>query len=233
MGDHLNAKKILEQLSVDHQPARRRGFDRAIDLLRVSGEHDPRRWHRDGWVFQMLSWIAAQQSAKSKTLMKAPQPRTADKGLDGLIIRLPTSDELAFLVIGEDKATTDPRATITQKVWPELDLFESGARDAEVTSDVEALLSQISDDDERARLVSTVLWETPWRYRIAITIPAVSDNKAGRALLFDQYEAHVCGETCERRGAETYMVSSLRQWMDSFCENIIARLEEQRQAADV
>src|SRR5208337_3361298 len=52
----------------------------AVELLTVAGE-DP--WHRDGWVFQAMSWIAA-YGATPGGIIRSPHMILAHKGFDGL-----------------------------------------------------------------------------------------------------------------------------------------------------
>ena len=51
----------------------------------------------------------------------------ADKGFDGLQLLLDNENQVvAAAVIFEDKATSNPRATIRDRVWPEFSTIERG-----------------------------------------------------------------------------------------------------------
>jgi hypothetical protein len=57
-------------------------IDGAIKMLRVPpGSEDWLIWHRDGWLFQAISWIAAVETGRGPT--RPPHMIHADKGLDG------------------------------------------------------------------------------------------------------------------------------------------------------
>src|SRR3546814_15708703 len=53
----------------------------ATKFLTVEAGKDP--WHRDGWLFQTISWIAAHQNARG-AITRAPHALKAHKGLDGM-----------------------------------------------------------------------------------------------------------------------------------------------------
>jgi hypothetical protein len=73
----------------------------AIKLLTLGKDEEP--WHRDGWIFQTISWIAASQ-APSGSLTCAPHIRRADKGFDGLQLQLSEDGKVVTAVIVfEDK----------------------------------------------------------------------------------------------------------------------------------
>jgi len=73
------------------------GFAGAMAPLTVEEGADP--YHRDGWVFQVISWIAAHRE-DDDALIRAPQMSKADKGLDGLMIQFEDGD-VARVVICE------------------------------------------------------------------------------------------------------------------------------------
>jgi hypothetical protein len=89
LGDFLHAEQIL----AGAETADLRVSDQAVDvqirrLTMIDGEQY-QRWHRDGWIFQLISWVAAIKASEERFLVRAPQPRIADKGFDeGLNLEL-------------------------------------------------------------------------------------------------------------------------------------------------
>lgn len=80
----------------------------AIALLTVPSCNDP--WHRGGWMFQAMSWIAARR-AESDADIRAPYLILAHRGFDGVSVRLDRSKKKVLAaVVFEDKATSNPRA---------------------------------------------------------------------------------------------------------------------------
>ncbi len=141
------------------------GFEGARDLLSVEAGKDP--YHRDGWVFQVIAWIAAHRQ-NEEALIRAPQMIKADKGLDGMVIEF-DDDNIAWVVICEEKATENPRQKVQSAVWPEFKMFETGARDNELVASVTALLER-SNDPDPDRTVANILWQEKRAYRVAVTV---------------------------------------------------------------
>ena len=195
-------------------------IDAAIAKLRVST--DPLRMHRDGWVFQMISWIAAVSSEKA-ALIRAPQPRAADKGFDGLILHLGDSPEEIRAIICEDKATERPRRTIRDEVWPEIARIETGSRDAELMSEVSSLLHQVHDTAKVVEIIGQIYWAGKRRYRVSVTADSGHSSSTELYRLFKGYDSCVAGAVHRRRG-ETLPLSDLRAWMESFALKVIAVL---------
>lgn len=102
MGQAKHAARII----VDLQPA---VPALTIDVLRadakqrltVTGEtpekQDAHRWHRDGLIFEAISWIAARQGAAANVLMREPHISATTQGLDGLMIELDEKGAPRFL----------------------------------------------------------------------------------------------------------------------------------------
>jgi hypothetical protein len=231
LSDH--AGDILAGIQSTPRPVLRdRHLDRLIAELGIPAS-DAARWHRDGWVFQMISWISARLVAArhgKRLLIRAPQPRKADKGFDGFIIELA---DPACAVVCEDKATVNARATSTGKVKPEIALIEQGDRDGELNSELSTLLLALADATRSREIINAVLWGEHLRYRVAITVSPEHDGAGGRADLFNGYDTKAPGDCNPRRGAETIAFPDLRLWMDGFCEKVVAVLNEHRTAANV
>ena len=195
------------------------GFAGARDLLSVETGKDP--YHRDGWVFQVISWIAAHRQ-DGEALIRAPQMIKADKGLDGLIIEF-DDDDIAWVVICEEKATENPRQKIQSAVWPEFEVFETGARDNELIASVTALLER-SNDPDPDRTVANILWQDKRAYRVAITVGESHSTAPGRKRLFKDYETTVFGDTARRR-AETLVLEDVRDWLETLATKVIAVID--------
>src|SRR5947209_8306148 len=102
-----HAAKIIADLEPGPAAFPGRVFENAIDLLRYDTSdidadlasadpkvaaaaqkiRDTRIAHRDGLLFQHVSWVAAKVQFPEAT-SRAPHVRTADKGFDGVLIEL-------------------------------------------------------------------------------------------------------------------------------------------------
>ncbi len=110
----------------------------AIRQLTVAEGADP--WHRDGWIFQTISWIAAHRTEKG-VVVRAPHAIPAHKGFDGMQLRLDEAGKaVTAMVIFEDKATDDPRKTLRTKVWAGIRALEAGQRMPELVQETTSIL---------------------------------------------------------------------------------------------
>ena len=192
------------------------GVASAIQLLTVSGE-DPS--HRDGWMFQAMSWIAAIRANPSAKLA-APHMQHADKGFDGLQIEVDEeTSRVKCAIVFEDKATTNPRRTITREdkgVWKEFRELEDGLRFSFFTSQVLAVVrSETMLDTDEA--IKEVIWKEARRYRLSITVGETHSSGEGRKRLFKGYDEVVAGDL-NRRRAETFYQDDIREWLASLAE---------------
>ncbi len=203
------------------------GFDGARKLLKLkTGE---KTYHRDGWVFQVIAWIAA-HCFDDNALIRAPQMIKADKGLDGLLIEF-DEDGIAHVVICEEKATRNPRNQVQSKVWPEFEQFETGARDNELVATVTSMLER-TDEADPDSTVADILWGEKRAYRVAVTVGDKYASEKGRQRLFKGYEKAVLGSVVRRR-AETLVLEDVRNWIDEIAEKALEVIDAAEAVADV
>ncbi|QJC56149.1 hypothetical protein HC248_01435 [Polaromonas vacuolata] len=188
----------------------------AIALLTQAGA-DPS--HRDGWMFQVMSWLAAHRNTPG-ALIALPHLIHAEKGLDGLEILLDASHAVVATVIFEDKATKNSRKTIREDVWPEFQKFETGLGVNRMTQQATGILAA-AQHPAPSEAASKIVWKTSRRYRVSIT--AENSTLDSRKSLFKDYETTVPG-VIERRRAEVFVVGDLRTWMAKLATNSIAQV---------
>jgi hypothetical protein len=195
----------------------------AIELLTVPLGSQP--YHRDGWLFQTMSWIAAHR-ATPHSLIHAPHMIPAHKGFDGLQLELDTDNRAVIAaILFEDKATENPRDTIRDDVWPELLELESGRRDNMLVAEVVTLLRQHPGIDPNAA-IQDVIWKSARRYRVSVTVGHTHADDDGRRRLFHEYDDTVQGILVRRRG-ETFLVPDLRPWMADLAAQAIQVIRAQ------
>jgi hypothetical protein len=226
LGQYRHVSKILAGLNSRPMPTTAEHVADAVAKLTVSTDGTP--WHRDGWLFQTISWIAAHHN-KGGAVIRAPHIRKADHGFDG--IQLELSDDgssITALVVFEDKATTGPRATILNDVWPDLVNLEAGKRITELTHEATALLETqlgIFPAVDIDRAVSEIVWKEARRYRVSITVDSEHEAENARAALFGGFNNKVPGDVVRRR-AETVVIPNMRNWMAQFSERVKNRVAE-------
>lgn len=212
--DHV--ANILHVAGLASKPTSKGAVKGAIKLLTSSGNIA----HRDGWMFQVMSWLAAQRRTPG-ALMNTPQMIHAHKGLDGLQVAIDGNEKVTAVMVFEDKATENPRAMVRHKVWPEFLKFETGESEHLIASEVASLLKGSGHSDPQQAVVD-IMWTQIRRYRLSITDEQSTDES--QAKLFKGYEAHVPG-VMERRRAEVFEVIGLRKWMDDLAKAAIAKAE--------
>ena len=200
------------------------GAQGARRLLTVTAGHPAAQ--RDGWIFQVISWVAAHlqgAAAEEKTLVRPPQMIHAEKGQDGLLIEYSDGD-IARVVICEDKATKSPRKQFRDKVLPEFDLYETGARDNELIAGVTSILArhEVHDADEA---IANILWEDQRAYRVAVTVTANHTLPPAQGRLFKGYEQAVNGHITRRR-VELLPLADLRPWMKDLADRALAIIDK-------
>jgi hypothetical protein len=169
--------------------------------------HPRDSYHRDGFLFQLMMWLAAHVDLSSDDLVALPHSQASGKGQDSIVVHREDNAVVA-LSICEDKATENPRATVRSEVWPEIRDYEAGGRRDELRSNIIATLGLGGIHTEEAtKLVRRISWEGARRYRVRVTVQSARPRR-----LFKDFEAIVNGVSDRRRG-ETVHIPDLRNWM--------------------
>ena len=225
LGQYRHVAQILAGIDKKRPPTREEAATAAITRLTVPRGGDP--WHRDGWVFQTISWIAAHRTERG-VVARAPHAIEAHKGFDGMQLRLDKHGEsVTAIVIFEDKATDFPRKTIREDVWDGIRLLEKGERMPELTHEATTILEAHQSffpalDVDKA--IETILWQEVRDYRVSITTSDSHASDAARKKLFKGFDTVAPGNSSRRR-ADTMHFEDLRAWMDQFCKATVAQIE--------
>jgi hypothetical protein len=221
LGHAWHVQKILAGAKLGPPPTTESAGKGAIALLTVAGGDNP--WHRDGWVFQVMSWLAA-HAATPGGVIRQPHMIHAHKGFDGLQLELDAkTGAVSAAIIFEDKATENPRATIRKEVWPGLEQLEAGDRENVLASEVASLLQTFKDIDADVA-IQNVIWKQARHYRVSVTVGDAHASDAGRKRLFRNYDAVAVGAIKKRRG-ETFYVKDLRKWMAALAVKAVAAVQ--------
>lgn len=216
------AKILLGEGAAEHSVTQAAKTD-AIAMLTLKPNEKP--WHRDGWLFQAISWIAAHDAGGVG--IRAPHLIKAHKGFDGLKLELTSTGHVTAVIIFEDKATEQSRDTIRNDVWPGIVSIEQGARTNELSQEVSALLEaqlRTFPNLDIDAAVQQIVWKNARHYRVAITVDKPHNTAEERKKLFKDYDIHAPGNVA-RRGAETLCVPNLRVWMNDFSERVESKIQ--------
>jgi hypothetical protein len=225
LGHYRHVETILRQLRPEGRTVTGTAAEEAKRKLQVPTGAKP--WHRDGLLFQAISWIAAHQaSSDKKSVFSLPHLIPAHKGFDGLELELAENEDVRALVLFEDKATENPRKTITDEVWPELDGLHSGKRETELMQELTALLERAKVDDPDA-VVEKTIWKQVRKFRVSITGKDGQDKQVDFEKLFSGYDTTTPGLDQSARRAEVFCRTDVRQWMDDFAKRVANAIDQE------
>lgn len=219
LGQARHVSKILQVIGGTFPALAEDSWSAAEKMLTVPPGID--HWHRDGWMFQVMSWLSAHKAAPN-SLINTPQMIFAQKGFDGIQLDFAPSGTISAVVIFEDKATDNPRDTIRDDVWPEFKEYENGGDANVLVSEVIGLLEKrhgIDVDD----VIRQVIWKDARHFRVSITVGKKHSTDAGRGRLFKDYDTMIPGSVTRRRG-ETFYSDDLRGWMDSIASKVLTHI---------
>ncbi|MEA9827292.1 hypothetical protein VDG09_06450 [Xanthomonas campestris pv. raphani] len=214
--DHL--AEILTASGMPQLDADNIARSEAIKLVTANAENP---YHRDGWLFQVMSWICAHRLSVGATI-RTPHMILAHKGLDGLQVET-GQNGISQVVIFEDKATDNPRDVIRDDVWPEFRDLESGSRQNVIAAEVVALLKG-SGYTNPSEAVKNIIWGESRAFKASITVGNYHASPEGLMSLFSDYDDVVKGNKSRRRG-DIFQVADLRGWMEALAARVITVLE--------
>lgn len=213
LGQWKHAESLLDRARLLYPQLPLLPVESAKSLLVVPPGQDP--WHRDGWIFQCISWIAAVESSEGP--VRQPHMILAHKGFDGLQLVLnKDGSKVRQLLVFEDKASGTPRAMIRSDVWPSFGSLHGGERNSELSAEFSALLERSPGVDVVAA-ANTVFRDDGMAFRAALTVGASHSTDAGVTRLFKGFDGVVPGRRRKRRGHVLYL-TNLRAWMQEIAD---------------
>lgn len=233
LGHYYHIFMIIEHLAPDEIPSENAQIDAMIAKLNVDPNNDTQVEHRDGWLFQMISWIALNiglhsQYDADRIRMVAPHDAPAKHGIDGLALVLTHDDRIEKIVITEDKCTTGPQNYIRYRVLPEFKIFEDRVEDNKLISELTNLLSPQNNLNLYISLSPSFARPEYRCYRIGITREDKHNSNDGRKALFEKYDDYVSGDVSRRHGASVYL-NQVRLWMKDLSDRVVAVLQSKKQ----
>jgi hypothetical protein len=103
----------------------------------------PATYHRDGLLFEIISWIAALITAGPNELISTPHLKSTQQGLDTIKIGFdPTERNVTRVVVYEQKCTEHPRDQFRDEVIPAFHEWKSHTRDDQLVQAVTNLVER-------------------------------------------------------------------------------------------
>lgn len=230
LGHYAHVKRIIKVLANTPLSVSSSDVDMAIAHLEKSGKTIKDIEKRDGWIFQIISWLAlfSEYSGK-KFYCQQPHDAPAQHGLDGIAIVLNDEMKIESIIITEDKCTENHRV-ILPDVWKEFKEFESGQHNNKLVSRISSAIESLEDGTVLMANQNNIYKKELRKYRVGINRNEKYQAEAKRKKLFKGYDDCVTGVVPHRRYAATIHKENIRGWMDSFCEKVIVFLESQKVA---
>lgn len=195
----------------------------AKDPLTGKEKHSTPKYHRDGFLFEAISWIVARKTSSPEALMRDPHIGATTQGLDGLMIELTVDkDDVIATTVFEDKCAEDARYTFANKTLPALQLHHKESR--KILESATTLLRQ----EFKAATVSTMAAKaidmSVRQYRSSLTILPIEDTQAGRTRVFKGYLSLTGITQSDRWGCTLLPGIDIRDWFENFAVKVINTL---------
>ncbi len=232
MGQAAHAARIINGLlpaepAVDHEALRAN----AKRHLTVSGttaeQRQVRRYHRDGMIFEAISWAAARQQTAGKALLRDPHISATTQGLDGLMIEMDAAQaEVTRATIFEDKCSEHPDGTFRNKIMPAFKAHHKNARASDLVATAAALLEKAGLDGTNAAKAAACVLDKAYRaYRGSLAVTTADDSLKRRQDVFKTYAELDGISAAQRVGAVLITSENLRDWFDDLANRAITYVD--------
>jgi len=230
LGHFTHVKNIINTLAHSDLKLSTSEFDLAISKLKKGKKTLNDIEKRDGWIFQIMSWLSLFIENKNKKFFcQQPHDAPAQHGLDGVGLLLDNNWIIEHIIITEDKCTENHRVLIP-KVWKEFEEFENDLRNNQLVSRISALIENLNNGTVLEANRNDIYNKDLWQYRIGINRNDSHQEEDKRKKLFKGYDDCVSGTNPHRRYASTLNKEDIRNWMEEFSKKVIQYLETQKNA---
>jgi hypothetical protein len=185
-------------------------------------------WGRDGFMFEAISWIAAQQGAGQGEFLRDPHIKSTTQGLDGLLIRV-EAGKIAEATIFEDKCSSSPKIIFASQVMKSFKDYHQAKRSSELLAAAGELLRQASlPPTAIPGAAFAILDLTRRKYRASLVVTPDVNSAAARADVFTGYEK-LDGLTPSQRLGAVFQVpqAKLRLWFEELATAARAHVDAQ------
>jgi hypothetical protein len=185
----------------------------------------PVTYHRDGLLFEIISWIAARITANASEIISTPHLKSTQQGLDTVKIGFDDATRnVTRVVIYEQKCTEHPRDRFRDEVIPAFEEWKSHKRDHQLIQAVVNLVERFAlTDEEQLRLYERVVQAHPIVFQTALTVTPTPFETARCIALFGGYQ-EVTPYIADRLG-DTFPLADIRAWFATFAYRVWAKIE--------
>lgn len=233
LGQAEHAAEIIQSIEKTVPVLSRAEFyNEAREQLKIRNDNDEKKdtspYHRDGFLFECISWIISQQDANEDTYMKDPHISATTQGLDGLIIQMDSIEQMVVhTTICEDKCTARPRDKFRDEVIPTFKEHHQNKRGRDLLSNAIALIKQSGLKGRKATLAADKVYDKNYRtYRAALTVSDDICTAEARIKLFKGYDGLTEISKTQRIGSTFLVSGNLRDWFQELANHVIEKLNE-------
>lgn len=172
-------------------------------------------WGRDGFMFEAISWIAAQQGASPGEYLRDPHIKSTTQGLDGLLIKV-DDGKITQATVFEDKCSGDPKAIFAAQVMKSFKDYHLARRSGELLAAAGELLRQANlPNTAIPGAAAAILLLDRRKYRASLAVTPAVNSAAARADVFMGYET-LSGLAASQRLGAVFQVpeGDLRPWFE-------------------
>lgn len=229
MGHYYHVKEIIKDLEPNEIDLNNLDIDLAIAQLDSSFMDAKKIEKRDGWIFQIISWIAMLiQNQDLNYYCQQPHDAPAQHGLDGISTVISDDDLMSQITIQEDKCTTSPRGLIPT-VWKEFENFEKGLYNNKIVSRISSMIEHLKNGEILNVNRNSIYDQSIWTYRIGINRKSYHRSNSRRIKLFKGFDEYVEGSSSDRRNASTFEQEDIRKFMEELSLQIIIFLKTKKE----
>lgn len=186
---------------------------------------DPNIWHRDGLLFEIISWVAARLTASEYEAITDPHLKATNQGTDCVKVTIdPTTRTLSRATVYEYKCTTNWRQMFSQDVLAAFRDYLTGERDNQLAQAAISLLSGLDfTNAERGAAYDRLIRQRPLAFQASFTVQPNDFNADQRLALFKGYDGLACD--LDSRGGNTMPLDDVRAWFHAFSARVWSRIE--------
>lgn len=181
-------------------------------------------YHRDGLLFEVICWIAAQQGASAGEFLSDPHLQATHQGMDGLKVSLNPVGAVSAATIYEQKCSTNPRTMFRDEVLPAFREYIDQKRDNQITQVALGLLAQAGLTEEQERMAYHALIATrPFVFSANLTVEPAVFPQPNCLTLFADY-SDLTANIATRLG-NTFPLADTRAWFAQLAGAVMARID--------
>jgi hypothetical protein len=185
----------------------------------------PLTWHRDGLLFEIISWVVARITGAPDEVISTPHLKSTQQGLDTIKIGFdPVTRNITRVVIYEQKCTDHPRDEFRDNVLRSFHEWREHKRDNQLVQAVTSLVERFNlTPVEHVALYDRLVQVHPLAFQTALTVTPTPFGTPRCVALFTGYIA-VTPDVADRLG-DTFPLPHIRNWFAAFAALVWDKIE--------